>query len=162
MFIKTNAGPDLKRLRLRRKGGAKKQNRKMVGCIPVHNGSLYLVTGRNKYKLLFPKGGSPDSEKGYYSAGKEALEEVGLIGNIDTEPITKEGEIDWYILEVTRVLDDWKERHERLRMKMSIDDVLQHSEVRAATKVVLKSAIIAEEKTGRKRIVMPKRLFQDE
>lgn len=133
--------------------------RRLVGCIPVHKGEVYLITGRAKHKLSFPKGGLEAAQTPYYAAGKEALEEIGLIGNIDVESITRDGDIDWYIMEVTRVLDDWKERHERIRVKMTVEEVLLHSEVRAVAKVVLKSAIVAESVSGYRRLVQPSDLI---
>lgn len=135
------------------KRGARNRNRKVVGCIPVMNGKVFLMNGRSHHKMIFPKGGVDNGEEPYYAAGKEALEEIGVIGRIDTTPISRESGIDWYILEVTRVLNDWKERHERIRKEMTVEDALLHSEVRAVTKVVLKEAIVAESKRKHPRLV---------
>lgn len=140
------------RSRERVKKEKKKQNRRIVGCIPVRNGKVFLMNGRSHHKMIFPKGGIDNGEEPYYAAGKEALEEIGVIGKIDTAPISRESGIDWFILEVERVLDDWKERHERIRKEMTVENALLHSEVRAITKVVLKQAIVAERKRKHPRL----------
>ncbi|KAI5181739.1 diphosphoinositol-polyphosphate diphosphatase [Nematocida sp. AWRm80] len=132
-------------------GGKRKskavKNRLMVGCIPIYKGKVFLINGRKKKRFLLPKGGIDNGEVGYYAAGKEALEEVGLIGMIDKEPLVNENGMSWYLLEVTRVLDKWKEKNERIRQLMTIEDALMHSEVKGVTKTILKAALKAESKT---------------
>jgi len=147
MFI---AGPSTK-MRLKRA----KDKRAFAGCIPLKDGKVFLINGRKKHKFLLPKGGIEEGEMGYYAAGKEALEEAGVIGKIDMEPITREGGVDWYIMDVEKVLSTWKEQHERIRQEMALEDALLHSEVRAVVKVVLKSAARAEKGKPDPRIKMP-------
>ncbi|KAI5187031.1 diphosphoinositol-polyphosphate diphosphatase [Nematocida homosporus] len=146
-------GPQ-KRYSAKKTKKAKKNNpaRKIVGCIPILDGQVFLVNGRRKHKLTLPKGGVDNNEPPYYAAGKEALEEAGLIGEIDTTPSFTEAGIDWYMMKVTRVLDDWKERHERVRKQMTLEDALLHSEVRAITKVVLKQAVLVEKEREHPRL----------
>ncbi|OAG31317.1 diphosphoinositol-polyphosphate diphosphatase [Nematocida displodere] len=133
----------------------KKHGRKMVGCIPIYKGQVYLVSGRRTKKLILPKGGVDHQEEPFYAAGKEALEEAGVIGEIDREPALTESGIDWYILDVKKVLNDWKERHERIRQLMTLEDALLHSEVRALTKIVLKAASLSKANTDNKRLYVP-------
>lgn len=131
--------------------GTKKHGR-VVGCIPVQHGKVYFVNGRNAKKFILPKGGLNHGESGYYSAGKEALEEAGLLGMIDKEPLLTEEGIDWYILEVKTVLNEWKEKDERIRKLLSIEDALRHSEIRAYVKRVLVAAASEEQKSEKPRL----------
>ncbi|KAI5191927.1 hypothetical protein NEMIN01_1745 [Nematocida minor] len=136
-----------------------KQNRNMVGCIPIMNGKVFIVNGRHSDKFIFPKGGQEKNEKGYYSAGKEALEEVGVIGNIDKEPIFRMDNVDWYILEVTKVLPEWKERHERIRVLIDAENALLNAEVRAVTKNLIKAVIKKESVKKEPRVKNSKLVF---
>ncbi|KAI5137335.1 diphosphoinositol-polyphosphate diphosphatase [Nematocida ausubeli] len=129
-----------------------RHGRPFVGCIPIKDGKIFLINGRTNKKLIFPKGGIERGEEGYYSAGKEALEEAGLIGNIDKAPFAMIHGIYWYVLEVTKVLPEWNEKHERLRIEMDPENVLYHSEVRAVTKNVVKELILQENRTKNPRI----------
>lgn len=134
------------------KKGKKKTKRNLVGCIPIKDGKIFMVNGRHNAKFIFPKGGQDFREEGFYSAGKEALEEMGVIGSIDKIPIFRLNDIDWYVLEVSRVLPDWKERHERIRILFDPENALLNAEVRAITKNVIKELIKKEESKERPRI----------
>ncbi|KAI5171415.1 diphosphoinositol-polyphosphate diphosphatase [Nematocida sp. LUAm3] len=127
-------------------------NRKLAGCIPIYKGSILLLSSRKKHKLTLPKGGVDDGEEMYYAAGRETVEEMGIIGKIDTVPIVKEAGVEWFILEVTHILDEWKERHERIRKLMTIESALLNSEVRAMAKIVIKAALKEELKKKNPRL----------
>lgn len=135
-----------------RKKSKKKMKRNMVGCIPIMKGKIFMINGRHTEKFIFPKGGQEKGEEGFYSAGKEALEKMGVIGLIDRIPIFRLGDIDWYVLKVSKVLPDWKERHERIRVLLDVENALLNAEVRATTKNVIKELIKKEEKKKNPRI----------
>ncbi|KAH9387097.1 uncharacterized protein NEMAJ01_1993 [Nematocida major] len=131
-----------------------KKGRPLAGCIPVKDGKLFMINGRAKKKFIFPKGGIEKGEVGYYTAGKEAIEEAGLIGRIDKKPAFVQDGVTWYVLEVQKVLSDWKEKHERIRVMIDPQSALVNSEVRAITKNVIKAFLNAEStrKTPRVKI----------
>ncbi|EIJ89794.1 hypothetical protein NEPAR06_1179 [Nematocida parisii] len=129
-----------------------RNGRPFVGCIPIKDGKIFMINGRENKKFIFPKGGIDKNEEGYYTAGKEAIEEVGVIGNIDKTPFAIVNGIYWYVLEVTKVLPSWKERHERVRIIMDPHNALFHSEVRAVTKNVIKELLAQEDRLKMPRI----------
>lgn len=122
----------------------KKQNRRVVGCIPVYKGRVFLISTRRTRKLGFPKGGVEENETGYYAAGRETLEEAGVVGRIDKEPVLVLNRIAWYVLEVDRILGNWKEKSERFRFMMTPEDAITHSEVKGTSKLILKAVISKE------------------
>lgn len=88
--------------------------------------AVLLITSRRTGKWIFPKGAVEPNMTAWDSAAKEALEEAGVVGTIETEPLgsylagsgsqtSMPVEIDLYPLRVTGQLDDWKEKGQRLR-----------------------------------------------
>ncbi|KAI5181982.1 hypothetical protein NEOKW01_2128 [Nematocida sp. AWRm80] len=115
-----------------------------IGCIPVVDGRVYLVTNRKHEKLAFPLAVPSDRFPPYYTLGKKVLLQAGLVGQIDKKPLFTRHGIEWYMLEVTRVLDLWHHKHKRFRHAMSPKEALQHSEVRALAKDAIKRAVHIE------------------
>jgi 8-oxo-dGTP pyrophosphatase MutT (NUDIX family) len=82
-----------------------------------------LVTSRRTGRWIFPKGAVSSGMTPWESAAKEALEEAGVAGQIDTSPIGayrhldggRPIDIDLYPLRVEQQLDEWDEMHQRLR-----------------------------------------------
>lgn len=138
-----------------------KKGRYLAGCIPMKDGKLFLINTRRNNKFVFPKGGIEKGENGYYAAGKEAIEEAGVIGKIDKEPLFTENGVVWYALEVTKVLADWKEKHERVRILVDPQDALINSQVRAITKNVIKSLLKVEAASKHPRIRNKKIVVSD-
>ncbi len=88
---------------------------------------VMLITSRETGRWILPKGWVEKRLTESELAAKEALEEAGIIGQVSPTPIscyhytkrmqveTKECIVNVYPLRVTRLLDDWKEVHQRRR-----------------------------------------------
>ncbi|MBJ3783805.1 NUDIX hydrolase [Devosia sediminis] len=88
--------------------------------------AFLLVTSRRSGKWIFPKGAIEPDMKPWESAALEALEEAGVSGTIEQQPIGSyrasvgaDGvalvDVDLYPLLVTQQLDTWREQGQRLR-----------------------------------------------
>lgn len=103
---------------------------RQVGALPysVVDGRMafLLVTARRSGRWIFPKGAIEPHLTPWDSAALEALEEAGVIGEIEQTPIgsyragagtsvTKLIDVDLYPMLVTQQLDCWKEKGQRLR-----------------------------------------------
>lgn len=88
--------------------------------------AFLLITTRKTGRWIFPKGGIEPELSPWESAAQEALEEAGVIGDISTTPIgsyrASTGgsgaalvDVDLYPLKVTRQLDEWDEKRQRMR-----------------------------------------------
>jgi ADP-ribose pyrophosphatase YjhB (NUDIX family) len=120
------------------------RHREMAGCIPIYKGKLYVLNGRRSKMYGFPKGGVHKGERAYAAAGREAFEEMGIMGKIDTIPIVKDKNVEWFLMEVTKVSEDWEERHERFRYLMTPGEILMHTEVKPRAKRLLKKVMASE------------------
>lgn len=103
---------------------------RQVGALPyaVVDGrlSILLITSRRSGRWIFPKGAIEPDLSASDSAALEALEEAGVVGQIEDVPIgsyrtgtDRDGsalvDVDIYPLLVETQLDEWKERGQRLR-----------------------------------------------
>ncbi|HLV84727.1 MAG TPA: NUDIX hydrolase [Devosia sp.] len=103
---------------------------RQVGALPyaVRDGrlSMLLITSRRSGRWIFPKGAIEPGLSASQSAANEALEEAGVVGQIEDTPIGSyrtgsdlDGsalvDVDIYPLLVETQLDQWKERGQRLR-----------------------------------------------
>lgn len=98
--------------------------------------SLLLVTSRRTGRWVFPKGGLMSGRTPWASAAQEALEEAGVEGEVEDQPLgvyasvrirgerQQPLEVTLYLLRVTRQLDRWPERGQRRRQWMSLPDAL--------------------------------------
>lgn len=88
--------------------------------------AFLLITSRRSGKWIFPKGGIEPDMTAWESAALEALEEGGVSGTIEQEPVGSyrasvgsDGvslvDVDLYPLLVTEQLDTWREQGQRLR-----------------------------------------------
>lgn len=86
-----------------------------------------IVTSRRTGRWIFPKGAPIEDFEPWQVAALEALEEAGVEGEVETQPIGSYRtmktlairraviEVDMYPLRVTRQLDDWQEKKYRHR-----------------------------------------------
>lgn len=102
-----------------------------AGAIPyvIQDGLVVflVVTSRGSGRWVFPKGGLLAGLTPSQSAAAEALEEAGVEGEVDDEPVGAYGDtkliggretpvsVAMYPLRVTRQLEDWPERRQRRR-----------------------------------------------
>jgi len=115
---------------------------RQAGAIPVRfrNGSweLLLITSRNQQRWIIPKGVIEPGSDALETASRETVEEAGVEGYLSPEPVghyqvDKWGgtcDIEVYLLEVSKVLENWPEQAMRERRWMSVETALAevHSE----------------------------------
>jgi 8-oxo-dGTP pyrophosphatase MutT (NUDIX family) len=88
-----------------------------------NGGVEFLIVTTNGGGWSIPKGGIDEGETSSEAAAREALEEAGALGRADektfaTYEYSKFGgryRVSVHLVNVTRVLDDWDEKHERDR-----------------------------------------------
>jgi len=96
---------------------------------------IMLITSRETYRWVIPKGWPIRGKSAARSAAQEAHEEAGVEGDLHTRPIgaypyvkrLKNGEIrplsvEVFPLRVTRELADWPEQGQRQRRWFSLDE----------------------------------------
>ncbi|CAN5264999.1 hypothetical protein BH11PSE2_BH11PSE2_05390 [soil metagenome] len=96
---------------------------------------VMLVTSRETYRWVIPKGWPMVDHTAADSAAREAFEEAGVEGDTDGLPIgaypylkrLKDGEVrpltvEVFPLKVTRELPEWPEQAERQRRWFTLDD----------------------------------------
>jgi 8-oxo-dGTP pyrophosphatase MutT (NUDIX family) len=106
------------------------ESKRQAGALPyaVVEGRLafLLITTRKTGRWIFPKGGIEPDLTPWESAAQEALEEAGVEGEIATSPVGSYRasvggsgatlvDVDLYPLRVTRQLEDWQEKGQRMR-----------------------------------------------
>ncbi len=96
---------------------------KQSGVIPVCDGKVVLITARGSKRWITPKGSIAWDLTAQESAAKEAWEEAGIKGTVFPEEIgtytyEKMGgryKVRLYFMEVTKMKDNWDEKHFRKR-----------------------------------------------
>jgi 8-oxo-dGTP pyrophosphatase MutT (NUDIX family) len=110
---------------------------RQAGALPyaVVEGQLVflLITTRKTGRWIFPKGDIEPGMTPWDSAALEALEEAGVTGEISQAPIgsyrASTGgsaatliDVDLYPLRVTEQLDEWREKGQRLRHWVTLEE----------------------------------------
>lgn len=93
---------------------------------------IVLVTSSSKSGWVFPKGVIERFLAPEVSAAKEALEEAGVLGVVETVPVCEYEYEKWkgickvkvYPLEVTKVLSRWDEMEKRDRKIVGFDEAV--------------------------------------
>ncbi|MBD8064217.1 NUDIX hydrolase [Devosia sp. PTR5] len=95
--------------------------------------AFLLVSSRKSGRWIFPKGGVPAGLTPWDSAAKEALEEAGVAGRIETTPLgsyrtssSAPGspviDVDLFPLLVEQQFEHWQEENLRLRHWVTLSD----------------------------------------
>jgi 8-oxo-dGTP pyrophosphatase MutT (NUDIX family) len=102
--------------------------------IPYRKGpsglEVLLVTSRKGTRWVLPKGVVEPNLSPAASAANEALEEAGVRGAIDAEPLGTDQYRKWggictvqvFVMEVEEVVADWPEARTRRRAWLTVDD----------------------------------------
>ncbi|MBT4360040.1 MAG: NUDIX hydrolase [Candidatus Marinimicrobia bacterium] len=96
---------------------------KQSGVIPVYKGKVVVITARGSKRWIIPKGSIDWELSAQESAGKEALEEAGIkgevlpdeIGTYTYEKLGGSYKVRLYYMEVTKLKEKWDEKHFRKR-----------------------------------------------
>jgi 8-oxo-dGTP pyrophosphatase MutT (NUDIX family) len=111
---------------------------RQTGAIPfaLHEGQVFflLITSRRTGRWIFPKGALMEGLSPWEAAAQEALEEAGVRGTVEREPVGSYRtvkvsggrrslvEVDMYPLQVEEQLADWQEHGERHRHWASLTE----------------------------------------
>ena len=118
------------------------------GVIPyrMRNGQLeiLLITSRKKKRWIIPKGIIEDNLNPQTSAGKEALEEAGIVGTVENYYLGSYTTKKWggkininvYPMIVKILLEDWEEKELRKRKWFSINEAKKNIEIKGLQKVL--------------------------
>jgi 8-oxo-dGTP pyrophosphatase MutT (NUDIX family) len=100
---------------------------------------ILLITSRETRRWIIPKGWPMPGKSAAESAAQEAYEEAGIRGQMAAQAIghygyskrlrgsaNKRFRVDVFAMEVTEVLDQWPEAHERARQWLSPADAAAH------------------------------------
>jgi ADP-ribose pyrophosphatase YjhB (NUDIX family) len=101
----------------------------MAAALPVIYGAerteVVLVNARSSRRYIPTKGAAKLGESLRDCAGREALEEAGVIGLVSEEPVAflkqspRGKPVPMFLLSVEQLLDDWAERKTRDRLIVS-------------------------------------------
>ncbi|MBD2663271.1 NUDIX hydrolase [Richelia sinica] len=128
---------------------------KQSGVIPyrVQNGKIevLLITTRKQQSWVIPKGGLCKGMSPHDSAAKEAWEEAGVVGQVNTEKLgaykyRKRGntyQVNLFLLPVETILEDWPEATKRKR---------QWLEVNQAARMIKKPSLRRIIKTSKEQV----------
>ncbi len=115
-----------------RQGGGHRQYAALPWLIRDGRPEVMLITSRGTGRWIIPKGWPNKDLEPSELAAREAYEEAGLLGRASREPCgrfsymkrldtgkTRECEVDVFLFQVERELDDWPEKAERRRCWMT-------------------------------------------
>jgi len=106
-------------------------------AIPIINDQgltkIVLVTTKSKNNWIFPKGQVELDMTPFDSAAKEAIEEAGVIGEIEPNLFDEYQHNKWggdmcvkvYTLNVEQIQDEWLEMHDRNRQIVTLEEAIQ-------------------------------------
>ncbi len=117
---------------------------KQSGVIPVYKGKVVLITARGSRRWITPKGSVEWELSAQDSAAKEALEEAGIKGQVFPEEIgtytyeKMDGryKVRLYFMEVTKLKDNWDEKHFRKRKLVSPKQAIKKVVPAAVSKIM--------------------------
>jgi 8-oxo-dGTP pyrophosphatase MutT (NUDIX family) len=121
---------------------------KQSGVIPyrVRDGKteVLLITNRKRQKWVVPKGGLCKGMSAPDSAAKEAWEEAGVVGQVDTHKLgfyqyRKRGNtyrVNLFLLPVDTVLEDWPEAQQRERQWLEVHQAVKLVEQTALKRIL--------------------------
>ncbi|HEY5793555.1 MAG TPA: NUDIX hydrolase [Bosea sp. (in: a-proteobacteria)] len=113
--------------------------RMQVGALPIRSAAdgskeILLVTTRTTRRWTIPKGWPIKGLKSHEAAGREAVEEAGVVGKCRKRAVgrylywkRREAHFELcnvriFLIDVRDVLDDWPEKDERLRHWFTLRD----------------------------------------
>ncbi|HLO85639.1 MAG TPA: NUDIX hydrolase [Nostocaceae cyanobacterium] len=123
---------------------------KQSGVIPyrVRDGKMevLLITNRKGQKWVIPKGGLCKGMSAPDSAAKEAWEEAGVVGQVNTHKLgvyqyRKRGNtyrVNLFLLPVDTVLEDWPEAQQRERQWLEVNQAVELVEETALKRILKK------------------------
>ncbi len=117
---------------------------KQSGVVPVYKGKVVLITARGSKRWIIPKGSIDWELSAQDSAAKEALEEAGAKGTVlpdevGTYTYEKMGgryKVKLYFMEVSKLKDNWDEKHFRKRKLVTPKQAIKKVVPTAVSKIM--------------------------
>ncbi len=117
---------------------------KQSGVIPVCKGRVVVITARGSKRWIIPKGSIDWELSAQESAAKEALEEAGIkgevlpdeIGTYTYEKLGGSYKVRLYYMEVTKLKDNWDEKHFRKRKLLTPKQAIKKVVPAAVSKIM--------------------------
>ncbi|MBT3632131.1 MAG: NUDIX hydrolase [Candidatus Marinimicrobia bacterium] len=117
---------------------------KQSGVIPVYKGKVVVITARGSKRWIIPKGSIDWELSAQESAGKEALEEAGIkgevlpdeIGTYTYEKLGGSYKVRLYYMEVTKLKEKWDEKHFRKRKLLTPKQAIKKVVPAAVSKIM--------------------------
>ena len=111
--------------------------REVAGAIPIYEKNKIVLVENWKGNFIFPKGGIKQGESPEEACSREAKEEGGIEGTVNSEKsITKKG-ILFFVMEVSKLVEDYKENTSRKRLVLDINEVKDNKKVPKYIKEIL-------------------------
>lgn len=132
-----------------------KVNKVQSGVIPyrIQDGKVevLLITSRDRQNWVMPKGDIPNGMSPPESAAKEAWEEAGVIGQVNTREIgtytyRKQGKnyrVKMYLLPVEMLCEDYPEAKQRKRQWLEVPKAMRRIKT-TSLKQILKVFLLTE------------------
>ncbi|NQT63058.1 MAG: NUDIX hydrolase [Candidatus Marinimicrobia bacterium] len=117
---------------------------KQSGVIPVYKGKVVVITARGSKRWIIPKGSIDWELSAQESAAKEALEEAGIkgevlpdeIGTYTYEKLGGSYKVRLYHMEVTKLKNQWDEKHFRKRKLLTPKQAIKKVVPAAVSKIM--------------------------
>lgn len=117
---------------------------KQSGVIPVYKGKVVVITARGSKRWIIPKGSIEWELSAQESAAREALEEAGIkgvvlpdeIGTYTYEKLGGSYKVRLYYMEVTKLKDNWDEKHFRKRKLLTPKQAIKKVVPAAVSKIM--------------------------
>ena len=122
----------------------KQKHFKQSGVIPVYKGKVVVITARGSKRWIIPKGSIEWELSAQESAAREALEEAGIkgvvlpdeIGTYTYEKLGGSYKVRLYYMEVTKLKDNWDEKHFRKRKLLTPKQAIKKVVPAAVSKIM--------------------------
>lgn len=115
--------------------------RKVAGVIPCLEDGKMLLVSNDKGHYIFPKGGVKTGESLKAAAAREALEEAGIEGIVESKVFNAKDDLSYFVMRIAKVNKAFEEDDVRKRIILTPDEVLGREDVPEYIKVLVKASM---------------------
>ena len=109
------------------------------GTIPIYQNKVVLIESlKHQGKLVLPKGKIKKNEKNEIAALRETMEEAVLEGILRKEPKIIYNNTIYFVLDVNKIYNNYKENNERKRYFLTYNEMMIHKDVSKKVKQIFK------------------------
>jgi len=112
-----------------------------AGVLPIYGNKLVFITNSQGNYYIFPKGHVEAGEESHEAAQRESQEEAGIEGPTDREPFFCIRDINYHVMRVEQMRDQYLESDQRERLLMDAQEALKHEKVAKYVKDVIEKAL---------------------